>query len=81
MPLKITEMYAFIAHEPDGEGIPCFQFGDTLFPLVGADTARVDSLRQMAQVIADTSGMTLTLARFTVREELETITPREGDDA
>lgn len=75
----ITELYAFIASEPDGEGVAAVQLGSMMMPLVGADAARVESLRKMAQQVADQTGMTLTLARFAVRENMATITPRAGN--
>lgn len=78
MTLKIDEMFAFIAVEEDGEGLPAFQMGDMLMPLVAADSARVDSLRRMAQAICNASGMQMKLVRFSVREELETILPEQG---
>jgi hypothetical protein len=75
-PHIITELYAFIATEDLGEGIPAVQLSGMMMPLVGADAARVESLRHLAQQVADSSGRTLTLARFTVRENMATITPR-----
>lgn len=75
MPLLITEMYAFIATEEQGEGVAAVRLDNTMMPLIGADQARVDSLRHLAQQVADRSGMKLTLARFHLREDLETITP------
>lgn len=78
MPL-ITELFAFIATEKPGEeGITAVQRGSMLMPLIGADATRVDSLRAHAQVVANTSGMHFTLARFSVREDLEVITPQGG---
>lgn len=76
MPLKIDELYAFIAEEPDGEGLAAHQLGAMMMPLIGADAARVDSLRALAQHVADQTGRPLRLCRFSVREELEEITPR-----
>jgi hypothetical protein len=75
LPFVITELFAFIAIDEPGEGVAAVQMGQTMFPLIGADTDRVDSLRKLAQHIADESGKTLTLARFTRRENLETIQP------
>ena len=74
-PQLITELYAFIATEKEGEGVAAVRLGDTMFPLFGADQARVDSLRTLAQDVANRTGMTLTLARFQLREDLDTITP------
>lgn len=78
MPQLITEVFMFIAQEGEGEGIPAVQLGDVLMPLLGADRARVDSLRRLAQQVADREGRPLTLARFTVREDLETLTPQDA---
>lgn len=74
-PLVISQMFAFVATAEMGEGVAAMLVGDTFMPLIGADQARVDSLRQMAQVVADRSGQPLTLLRFSVREELETLYP------
>lgn len=75
MSLKITEIYAFIAVENGDEGIPAVDLHGMIYPLIGADMRRVDSLRAMAQNVATETGMPMTLARFTTREDLETITP------
>lgn len=76
MPL-ITELYAFIAtEEPGEEGVPAISSGPWMMPLFGADQARVDSLRNHAQLIADSTGRVLTLARFSIREDIEQITPQ-----
>lgn len=75
---RITELYAFIVTEAPGEeGVPAIRLNDNMvYPLFGADQARVDSLRKMAQELSNTTGMTMKLARFSVREELEEITPQ-----
>lgn len=74
-PLVITELYAFIATEDMGEGLAAVQLASMMMPLIGADAARVASLRQMAQKVVNETGLPLTLARFSVREDLETILP------
>lgn len=76
MSFKITEIYAFVAVEDGDEGIPAMQIGPLTLPLVGADQTRVDEMRAIAQDIADATGRRMTLARFTMREDLETITSR-----
>jgi len=74
--LRITEMYAFVIIDEDGtEGIPAFQAGDTAMPMVGADTARVDQLRPIAQHIASQISKPIEVIRFTVRESVEVINP------
>ena len=78
---RIEEMYAFIAEEsgPDDEGVIAIQSppgddGKTLWlPLVGADMARVESLRPIAQGIGHQLGKKVTLVHFSNREDLEVI--------
>jgi hypothetical protein len=81
---KIEEMYAYIAHEkgdPDDEGLTAFKMPAMGFkpeqwaPMVGADEARMKSLKSMAQQIANTTGQRITLAKFSVRTDIETIEP------
>lgn len=72
---KIEVIYAFIANdkEPDDEGLVGVRVGDTWMPLVGADVARVNSLRAIAQEIAKTTKKKITLAKFSTRTDMETI--------
>ncbi len=79
---KIEEMYAYIAHEkgdPDDEGLTAIMApigGFTQWmPMVGADEARMMSLKEKAQEIANTTGQKITLVVFSVRTDLETIEP------
>lgn len=73
---KIEELYAFVAVDETGEGITAFLGPDgTWMPMVGADPARVDSLKLMAQSLAQTSGKKIVLAKFSVREDVEVIEP------
>jgi hypothetical protein len=72
----IHELYAFLASDGQSEGLTAALFTDGIrMPLVAADQARVDSLREVAQMIANESGQTVTLCRFSVREDLEQIKP------
>jgi hypothetical protein len=73
--LHIDEMYAFIASDETGEGIIGFRGPEGWVPLVGADMARVDSLRHMAQRIATSQKIAIKLVKFTTRTEIETINP------
>jgi hypothetical protein len=68
-------MFAYIATEADGgEGIPAFRLGATMFPMVGADMARMDSMRPQAELLA-AMGMPIKLVKFTGLEVLEVFTP------
>lgn len=75
---RITEMFAFVAVDPDTdiEGVCAFRsWRHGWVPMVGADPARVDQLRPQAQEIARATGQPVTVLRFTVRETVETIEP------
>lgn len=78
---KIETMYAYISHGdgPDDEGVTAYLRGTPLssqwVPMVGADRERMDSLRAVAQKMADKARQKITLAKFTVRTDLETIEP------
>ena len=78
---KIKEMYAFIVEDsgPDDEGVIGIESmegtsGHIWLPLVGADMARVESLKPMARDIGHQIGKRVTLVHFTNREDLEVIT-------
>ena len=74
---KITEMFAFIAEDQDqdDEGVTACNVGGVWMPLVGADMARIDSLRPAAQAIASITGKRVKLVRFTQRQEVEILSP------
>lgn len=68
---RITEMFAFIATEgPDDEGVPAYSVGQVMFPLVGADAARIRSLWQEAEAIGQLSGKRVRLVCFRQMVEL-----------
>ena len=78
---RIAEMYAFVVEDsgPDDEGVIGIQTGlgddgqRLWLPLVGADMARVNSLRPIAQGIGRQIGKRVTLVHFSNREDLEVI--------
>lgn len=72
--LKILSVFAFIATDSDGsEGVVSVQLGNVHMPLMGADLAMVANLRPIARRIAQTTGVPITLAHFSVRTDQETI--------
>lgn len=81
---KIEAMYAYITHEkgdPDDEGVTAFMPPSMRpmrqwMPMVGADEERMASLRPMAQELANATGQRITLVKFSVRTDLETIDPK-----
>jgi hypothetical protein len=75
--LRVDQMFVFLAVDHTGdEGVIAYPMGNTIMPLLGADMARVDSVRTLAQKIADARGCDITLAVFSVRENREVIRPR-----
>lgn len=78
---RIAEFYAFVVvDENDEEGLCAFlnPATRTWVPMVASDKIRLDGLRQAAQNIATETGQEITVLKFTVREEVETIHPK-GD--
>jgi hypothetical protein len=76
--LRIEQMYAWIALDPadNTEGIPSYlDPAGFHVPMVGADRKRIESLRPLAEQAAKTNGVKVTLVRFEIRTELETIEP------
>lgn len=70
----INEIYAFIAEDPKEEGVIGANLMPGMFmPFVGADKARMESLRPYAEEIARKSGKTIRLVKFSNREVLDTI--------
>ena len=72
---QIAEMFAFIVEDsgPEDEGVIGMETARGWLPLVGADMARIDSLRPIAVSISAQLGKTVKLIHFTKREELEVI--------
>lgn len=77
---RITTLTAFIAVDAndDSEGIVTHTnlLTGHAEPLIGADDARVMQLRPLAEISADVLGVEVKLARFTVREDIDTIKPK-----
>ena len=49
------------------------QIGDTHYPLVGADMARIKSYRRHAELIHRMTGYPVRLVRFAHREDIEVL--------
>lgn len=79
MGFVIQGLSCFIASNREGEGISGFlddsKSPNSWVPLIGADEARVESYLPIAQVIADASGLPITLARFSKRRDVRVLTP------
>ena len=70
---RIEEMYAFVTEDkgPGDEGVIGTDTPLGWMPFVGADMARIKSLRPLALQIAKNLGKEVKLLHFTKREELE----------
>lgn len=72
---KITELYAFVSSGEDGEGIigqsMMIAGGIMMMPFVGADKARMESLKPLAKKIAKEGKKKVKLIRLVQREEIE----------
>lgn len=80
---KIEEMFCFAVEEEDGgEGVPAVARADGMvMPLMGADYARVESLRPFAQRIANETGKTMRIYRFSCKEVLGEVVPESPSSA
>lgn len=75
---KITELYCWIALDPadDNEGVPATNIiingADYMVPLMGADKARIASLRKHAEQVKAEMGpdIAFRLRRFVITEEV-----------
>lgn len=77
--LNIEQMFAFIVRDPaDGtEGVIGTMTPTGLMPLVGADPERASSLIPIAQETANLMGVTVTLALFSKRENVDSFEPNK----
>lgn len=71
--LHIDTMWAFVALDPadNTEGVISAQMGQMHMPLIGADLERVEMLRPVAQRIARTMHVPVSLVHFTNRVTIE----------
>lgn len=71
IPLKIEEMFAFVAQDDNhDEGVMGFQVGNTMMPMVGADMARVNQLRPYADKISQITGKEYRIYKFSQRTDI-----------
>ena len=77
--MKITELYAWIVTEKDGtEGIPAQCLDGVWYPAVGADCARIESLRPIAADMQIKMGLDVKLVRFSQMTVVERLEDRES---
>jgi len=72
--LRINQLFAFVIVDDDGtEGVVGVRLGDQWFPLMGADMARVDSMKALVKADPMLRGRKITILRFGDREDIGTI--------
>lgn len=74
---QVTELYAYVMADTDedDEGVPGFSDGQWLLPMMGADRERAESLRFIAEKMANDTGKPIKLVRSTGLEVVGTIEP------
>jgi hypothetical protein len=78
---RIRSLWAWVTiDDDDDESIPGARLptGDWL-PLIGADEERLRSLRPRVEAIARQLGRPISLVRFTERELIEVLDPKQGE--
>lgn len=74
----MTTIHAIIAiGDDDEEGIPAFHTPDGVVPLIASDRVRLESIKEMAQFIADTTGQSFKVVEFSVRTDVGEIKSRK----
>jgi hypothetical protein len=77
MNVKITELFAFICTDENGdEGIPAINLIGMVMPLIGADRKRIESLREAGQDSANKTGRQVRIAVFRGMEVIEVLEPQ-----
>lgn len=73
---RIESVWAAIAHDEtdDTEGLCAVKLGDQWMPLIAADPARLDFIREQARLLVPLVGKPIKIVHFTTREELEVLT-------
>jgi hypothetical protein len=73
---RITEVHAITGiGDDDEEGIPAIMTTDGPLPLISSDRVRLEQLKIMAQQIANQTGQSYKIVRFSAREDIGTIEP------
>jgi hypothetical protein len=81
---EIQSISAFLVLDPadNNEGIIACDLPGSRgmpMPLIGADAERIESLRPIAQQIANVKGVPVRLVRFSVREVIEVLEPKHRE--
>lgn len=68
---RITEIHAITGiGDDDEEGIPAVFSEDGPVPMIASDRVRLELLTKMAQQLADETGRSFKIVKFSVREDI-----------
>lgn len=72
---RIEHIWAFLSvdKEDGNEGVCAVNTNIGMMPLIVADEVRLEQVRPIAKDLANRTGMVIRLAKFSVREDLETV--------
>lgn len=77
---RITELHAICGvGDDDEEGIPALMTAYGPTPLIASDRVRLEHLKELAQQMADQTGQTFKVVRFSVREDIGEIKSKRSD--
>ncbi len=72
---KIKAIHVFLSTDSEGnEGVISIRKGNAWYPLIGADEERLKSMMEMAKKLNRITEQEMLLVRFTVRENIASIT-------
>lgn len=72
---SINEVFAFLAQDPEGEAIVGINTPGGFLPFVGGNMNQIEILKPFAEQIAQKTGRSIKILKFTNREELQEINP------
>jgi hypothetical protein len=74
---RIEQIWAFLSLDEGGEGVCAAPMGQLTVPLIAADKRRLDDLYPLARGLANVFDQPVRLAKFTRREDVDLIQPRQ----
>lgn len=70
---RIDAIWAAVSVDEHGEGVCAIQIGGVSYPLIAADPQRLEWITEQAEMLAEISGATIKLIKFSERTELRTL--------
>lgn len=73
--IKTVVLYTLIDPTDDQEGLPAYQAGGMVYPLMATDPVRAEQLLPIAKMIAQQRGVEVRITEMTVRTDVGRIAP------